>query len=90
MIGIKSKSCAVRNAKHNGSTVIAVFLLLFAGAVVSQNVNYARVNEPPTRPAFIPLPPGAVEARGWLLDYALSVRDNFSMTLDGVSALQTG
>jgi len=31
-------------------------------------VNYGRPFEPPTRPAFIPLPPGAVEPEGltWL------------------------
>ena len=28
--------------------------------------NYARPFEPTTRAAFIPLPPGAVEPRGWL------------------------
>ena len=33
--------------------------------------NYARPFEPPTRPALLPLPPGAVEPEGWLRDWCL-------------------
>lgn len=32
-------------------------------------VNYGRLCEPLTRPAFIPLPPGEIEPRGWLRDW---------------------
>ncbi len=45
-------------------------------------VNYARPFEPPTRPAFIPLPPGKVEPRGWLLDWCLAARDGMTGHLD--------
>jgi hypothetical protein len=38
-------------------------------------VNYGRPFEPPTRPAFIPLPPGAIEPAGWLRDWATTARD---------------
>ena len=34
--------------------------------------NYGRPFEPPTRSAFIPLPPGAVEPEGWLRDWCLA------------------
>jgi hypothetical protein len=37
---------------------------------VQEPDNYARSFEPPTRPAFIPLPPGDVEPQGWLRDRA--------------------
>jgi len=35
----------------------------------SETVNYARPFEPPTRPAFLALPPGAIEPDGWLRDW---------------------
>ena len=41
-------------------------------------VNYARPFEPPTRPAFIPLPPGVVEPAGWLRDWCLAARDGYT------------
>ncbi len=41
-------------------------------------VNYGRPFEPPTRPALIPLPPGAVEPRGWLRDWCLTARDGYT------------
>ena len=45
-------------------------------------VNYARPFEPPTRPAFLPLPPGAVEPAGWLRDWCLAARDGFTGHMD--------
>jgi len=45
-------------------------------------VNYARPFEPPTRPAFIPLPPGTVEPEGWLRDWCLSARDGYTGHMD--------
>lgn len=45
-------------------------------------VNYARPFEPPTRAAFIPLPPGAVEPAGWLRDWCLAARDGFTGHMD--------
>ncbi len=44
--------------------------------------NYARPFEPPTRPAFLPLPPGAVEPQGWLRDWCLAARDGFTGHMD--------
>ncbi len=46
------------------------------------HVNYARPFEPPTRPAFLPLPPGAVEPAGWLRDWCLAARDGFTGHMD--------
>lgn len=45
-------------------------------------VNYGRPFEPPTRPALIPLPPGAVEPEGWLRDWCLAARDGFTGHMD--------
>jgi hypothetical protein len=45
-------------------------------------VNYARPFEPPTRRAFIPLPPGVVEPAGWLRDWCLAARDGFTGHMD--------
>ena len=47
-----------------------------------ERVNYARPFEPPTRPAFIALPPGAVEPAGWLRDWCLAARDGFTGHMD--------
>jgi uncharacterized protein len=44
--------------------------------------NYARPFEPPTRPAFLPLPPGAIEPGGWLRDWCLAARDGFTGHMD--------
>jgi uncharacterized protein len=49
-------------------------------------VNYARPFEPPTRPAFIPLPPGAVEPAGWLRDWCLAARNGFTGHMDDYDA----
>src|SRR5664279_1035367 len=53
-----------------------------AGAEESRSVNYARPFEPPTRPAFIPLPPGAVEPAGWLRDWCLAAKDGYTGHMD--------
>ena len=45
-------------------------------------VNYGRPFETPTRPAFIPLPPGAVEPQGWLRDWCLTARDGYTGHMD--------
>jgi len=44
--------------------------------------NYARPFEPPTRPAYLPLPPGAVEPAGWLRDWCLAARDGYTGHMD--------
>ena len=40
--------------------------------------NYGRPFEPPTRPAFIPLPPGEIEPQRWLRDWCLTARDGYT------------
>ncbi len=47
-------------------------------------VNYARPFEPLARPAFIPLPPGAIEPAGWLRDWCLTARDGYTGHMDEV------
>lgn len=44
--------------------------------------NYVRPFEPPTRPVFRPLPPGAVEPTGWLRDWCVAARDGFTGHMD--------
>ena len=44
--------------------------------------NYARPCEPPTRPAFLPLPPGAVEPAGWLRDWCVAAAKGFTGHMD--------
>ena len=46
--------------------------------------NYARPYEPPTRPALLPLPPGAVQPAGWLRDWCLAARDGYTGHMDDV------
>ena len=45
-------------------------------------VNYGRPFEPPTRPAFIPLPPGEIEPQGWLRDWCRTARDGYTGHMD--------
>lgn len=47
-------------------------------------VNYARPFAPPTRPAFLTLPPGAVEPQGWLRDWCLVAKDGYTGHMDDV------
>ena len=47
-----------------------------------QTVNHARKVEPTIKPAFLPLPPGAVEPAGWLRDWAQAARDGITGHLD--------
>jgi len=44
--------------------------------------NYARTSQPRIKPAFMPLPPGAVQPAGWLRDWAESARDGITGHLD--------
>jgi hypothetical protein len=41
-----------------------------------------RVAEPLVKPAFVPLPPGAIEPAGWLRDWALAARHGITGHLD--------
>ena len=47
-----------------------------------QIANYARQCEPVVRPAFLPLPIGAVQPQGWLRDWAQSARRGITGHLD--------
>jgi hypothetical protein len=74
-----------------GFAVFAVVLLSAhaagateADAKTPNAINYGRPFEPPTRPAFIPLPPGAVEPEGWLRDWCLKARDGYTGHMDEV------
>jgi CubicO group peptidase (beta-lactamase class C family) len=49
---------------------------------LTPSVNYGRPFEPPTRPAFIPLPPGTIEPTGWLRDWAWTARDGYTGHMD--------
>ncbi|MBI5386251.1 MAG: glycoside hydrolase family 127 protein [Verrucomicrobia bacterium] len=59
---------------------------LSAAPATPAQVNYARPFEPPTRPAFLPLPPGVVEPTGWLRDWCLAARDGFTGHMDDYDA----
>ncbi len=64
-------------------TLILTSLCPLADAGDTKNpANYARPFEPATRPAFLPLPPGAVEPTGWLRDWSLAARDGYTGHMD--------
>ena len=55
----------------------------WAGEPAASDVpTYARVCEPVVKPAFLPLPIGAVQPQGWLRDWAQSARDGITGHLD--------
>ena len=64
---------------------IAGFSADASGEKAAVGENYARPFEPPTRPAFIPLPPGAVEPAGWLRDWCLAAKDGLTGHMDEYS-----
>ncbi len=70
--------------------LILFLLLVFpngaarADESATEPANYTRPFEPPTRPALLPLPPGAVEPAGWLRDWCLAARDGFTGHMDEV------
>jgi hypothetical protein len=82
--------------KHDYGRLLGVVLggVTFAFAPIAHagesgapaRINYARPFEPPTRPAFLPLPPGAVEPAGWLRDWCLAARDGFTGHMDDYDA----
>lgn len=49
---------------------------------IASKANYARPFEPPTRPALLALPPGAVEPEGWLRDWCILARDGYTGNMD--------
>ena len=73
-----------KNKRTTYLRVVVGGLALAVAAAAQGQVNYARPFEPPTRPAFIPLPPGAVEPGGWLRDWCLAARDGYTGHMDEV------
>ena len=70
-----------------GALALTVVRCTEAGATktpIPAQVNYARPFELPTRPAFLPLPPGAVEPQGWLRDWCLAAKDGYTGHMDEV------
>ena len=66
-----------------GGVVLALAPIANADEMgAAEPANYARPFEPPTRPAFLPLPPGAVEPEGWLRDWCLAARDGYTGHMD--------
>lgn len=63
-------------------TSIVMVMSAVAGEEATKRANYARPYEPPTRPAFLALPPGAVEPEGWLRDWCLAARDGYTGHMD--------
>ncbi|MBN2291800.1 MAG: glycoside hydrolase family 127 protein [Pirellulales bacterium] len=51
-------------------------------ATSARTASGSDVNELPVKPAFSPLPPGAVEPAGWLRDWALAARKGITGHLD--------
>ena len=49
---------------------------------ISEAAQYARPYEPPTHPALLPLPPGAVEPKGWLRDWCLAAKNGYTGHMD--------
>src|ERR1035437_7458164 len=77
------RKCATRLGLTLGCLALALIQAASAAEAGAPGaVNYARPFEPPTRPAFIVLPPGAVEPQGWLRDWCLAARDGFTGHMD--------
>jgi uncharacterized protein len=51
-------------------------------AADAPKANYAGVAEPQVKPALLQLPPGAVEPRGWLRDWAIAAKDGMTGHID--------
>ncbi|MFZ4397924.1 MAG: hypothetical protein ACOYOU_20120, partial [Kiritimatiellia bacterium] len=53
--------------------------------MTAKDLKYGGIAEPRIKPTFLPLPPGAVEPRGWLRDWAVTARDGLSGHMDELS-----
>ena len=66
--------------------VILAWLVIAAGlpvaAAAAEPANYQRPCQPEVKPAFLPLPPGAIEPAGWLRDWAVAAREGITGHLD--------
>jgi hypothetical protein len=70
------------SARNLLSAGLGIVLAATAGSLQADPVNYGRPFEPATRPAFIALPPGAVEPAGWLRDWCQAARDGYTGHMD--------
>ena len=61
-----------------GLVAMSALIARADGAASAEKANYARVAKPRVEPAFLPLPPGAVEPAGWLRDWAIAARDGIT------------
>lgn len=73
--------------KFFASRFLLVVVAVFAGygtqaGVTAAGSNYPRAAKPIVAPAFTPLPPGAVEPKGWLRDWAESAANGITGHLD--------
>lgn len=76
------KATALRTIRSVFALACVLPARVDAATVPPARANYARPFEPPTRPAFLPLPPGAVVPAGWLRDWCLAARDGYTGHLD--------
>lgn len=79
---MKTKFSMIKRFIFCSSAAIAILSGVIANAKVMEQLNYGGVAEPNVKPAFLPLPPGAVEPRGWLYDWASAARDGITGHLD--------
>jgi uncharacterized protein len=64
---------------------LVIFSFLVSGVVLAADVprpNDRSVVEPQVKPAFVRLPPGAIEPRGWLRDWAVAAGDGITGHID--------
>ena len=93
-VGDLSETAGSKRAGHNSIKISLIGLVLFHLSTsqleaakpgrVPNSVNYGRAFEPITRPAFIPLPPGAIEPLGWLRDWCQTAGKGYTGHMDEV------
>jgi hypothetical protein len=73
----------LRDGVSLGLALLSACALTVADKTDSDHApNYGRVCQPPVKPAFLPLPIGAVEPKGWLRDWAEAAREGITGYLD--------
>ncbi|MEN6536625.1 MAG: beta-L-arabinofuranosidase domain-containing protein [Bryobacteraceae bacterium] len=68
--------------KHIVMMLVATAMFANASQKNANAANYKRPFEPSTHPAFIPLPPGAVEPEGWLRDWCVTAKNGYTGHMD--------
>ncbi len=64
------------------TAVVVLVSLISRGGDAAPAANYERPCQGEVKPAFLPLPPGAVEPSGWLRDWAVAAREGITGHLD--------